>query len=229
MQYRPFGKTGFDVSALGFGTMRLPVTGGDPANIDRRETIRMIRHAIDNGVNYADSAYAYHNGQSAVVLGEALRDGYRGRVRIATKLPTWLVQKEEDVEELLDTQLKRLQQEHIDFYLVHNLNSALWPIARDCDVLPALERARDKGKIGHIGFSFHDSFDLFQEIVDASALFEVADAMPGWKADVASFFDPSGPYNPVSYTHLRAHETVLDLVCRLLLEKKKQNRQITEV
>ncbi len=167
MQYRPFGKTGFDVSALGFGTMRLPVTGGDPANIDRRETIRMIRHAIDNGVNYADSAYAYHNGQSEVVLGEALRDGYRGRVRIATKLPTWLVQKEEDVEELLDTQLKRLQQEHIDFYLVHNLNNALWPIARDRGVLPALERARDKGKIGHIGFSFHDSFELFKEIIDA--------------------------------------------------------------
>ncbi|HQE83130.1 MAG TPA: aldo/keto reductase [Candidatus Hydrogenedentes bacterium] len=167
MQYRPFGKTGFDVSALGFGTMRLPVTGGDPANIDRRETIRMIRHAIDNGVNYVDSAYAYHNGQSEVVLGEALRDGYRGRVKIATKLPTWLVQEEEDVEKLLDTQLERLQQDRIDFYLVHNLNNALWPIARDRGVLPALERARDKGKIGHIGFSFHDSFELFKEIIDA--------------------------------------------------------------
>jgi len=167
VQYRPFGKTGFDVSALGFGTMRLPVTGGDPANIDRRETIRMIRHAIDNGVNYVDSAYAYHNGQSEVVLGEALRDGYRGRVKIATKLPTWLVQEEEDVEKLLDTQLERLQQDRIDFYLVHNLNNALWPIARDRGVLPALERARDKGKIGHIGFSFHDSFELFKEIIDA--------------------------------------------------------------
>ncbi|HOD48541.1 MAG TPA: aldo/keto reductase [Candidatus Hydrogenedentes bacterium] len=167
MQYRPFGKTGFEVSALGFGTMRLPVTGGDPANIDRRETIRMIRHAIDNGVNYVDSAYAYHNGQSEVVLGEALRDGYRGRVKIATKLPTWLVQEEEDVEKLLDTQLERLQQDRIDFYLVHNLNNALWPIARDRGVLPALERARDKGKIGHIGFSFHDSFELFKEIIDA--------------------------------------------------------------
>lgn len=172
MHYRPFGTTGFDVSALGFGTMRLPLTGDNPADIDRRQAIRMIRHAIDNGVNYVDSAYAYHNGESEVVLGEALRDGYRDRVKIATKLPTWLVEKDEDVEKLLDTQIKRLQQDHIDFYLVHNLNSALWPIARDCDVLPALERARDKGKIGHIGFSFHDSFDLFQEIVDA---------YPGWE------------------------------------------------
>jgi len=101
------------------------------------------------------------------VLGEALRDGYRGRVKIATKLPTWLVQEEEDVEKLLDTQLERLQQDRIDFYLVHNLNNALWPIARDRGVLPALERARDKGKIGHIGFSFHDSFELFKEIIDA--------------------------------------------------------------
>ncbi len=172
MHYRPFGTTGFNVSALGFGTMRLPLNGDNPADIDRPETIRMIRHAIDNGVNYADSAYAYHNGESEVVLGEALRDGYRDRVKIATKLPTWLVEKEADVEALLDTQLQRLQQDHIDFYLVHNLNSALWPIARDCDVLPALERARDKGKIGHIGFSFHDTFDLFKEVIDA---------YPGWE------------------------------------------------
>ncbi len=97
MHYRPFGTTGFDVSALGFGTMRLPLTGDNPADIDRRQAIRMIRHAIDNGVNYVDSAYAYHNGESEVVLGEALRDGYRDRVKIATKLPTWLVEKDEDV------------------------------------------------------------------------------------------------------------------------------------
>lgn len=167
MQYRPFGKTGFEVSALGFGTMRLPVIGGDAGNIDRPETIRMIRYAIDKGVNYVDSAYAYHDGKSEVVLGEALKDGYRERVKVATKLPTWLVEKEEDVEKLLDTQLERLQMDFIDFYLVHNLNSVLWPIARDRGVIPVLERVRDKGKIGHIGFSFHDSFALFKEIVDA--------------------------------------------------------------
>ena len=166
MQYRPFGTTGFKISALGFGTMRLPQTGERPADINRPEAIRILRHAIDNGVNYVDTAYAYHDGESEVVLGEALRDGYRDRARIATKLPTWLVEKEEDVEPLIDAQLQRLKQDHIDFYLVHNLNTALWPVARDRGVLPALERARDKGKIGHIGFSFHDTFDKFKEIVD---------------------------------------------------------------
>ncbi len=166
MQYRPFGTTGFKISALGFGTMRLPQTGEQPADINRPEAIRILRHAIDNGVNYVDTAYAYHDGESEVVLGEALRDGYRDRARIATKLPTWLVEKEEDVEPLIDAQLQRLKQDHIDFYLVHNLNTALWPVARDRGVLPALERARDKGKIGHIGFSFHDTFDKFKEIVD---------------------------------------------------------------
>ncbi|HOF41878.1 MAG TPA: aldo/keto reductase [Candidatus Hydrogenedentes bacterium] len=166
MQYRPFGTTGFNVSALGFGAMRLPQTGDQPAGINRPEAIRILRHAIDNGVNYVDTAYAYHDGESEVVLGEALRDGYRGRTRIATKLPTWLVEKEADVEPLIDVQLERLKQDHIDFYLVHNLNTALWPIARDRGVLPALERARDKGKIGHIGFSFHDTFDKFKEIID---------------------------------------------------------------
>ncbi|MFO7975831.1 MAG: aldo/keto reductase [Candidatus Hydrogenedentota bacterium] len=172
MQYRAFGDTGFNVSALGFGTMRLPVIDGDAGNIDRSPTIRMVRYAIDKGVNYVDSAYAYHDGKSEVVLGEALQDGYRDRVKVATKLPTWFVEKEDDVEKLLDTQLERLQMDFIDFYLVHNLNSALWPIARDRGVIPALERARDKGKIGHIGFSFHDSFALFKEIIDA---------YPGWE------------------------------------------------
>ncbi|MCP4639312.1 MAG: aldo/keto reductase [bacterium] len=167
MQYRPFGNTGFSVSALGFGTMRLPTTDGDKPRVDRAETTRIIRHAIDQGVNYVDSGYTYQGEESEVALGEALLDGYRDRVAVATKLPVWLVESEADVEKYLDIQLQRLQTDRIDFYLIHNLNRVLWPRATDHSVIPALERMRDKGKIGHIGFSFHDTFDLFKEIVDS--------------------------------------------------------------
>jgi len=166
MQYRPFGNLDFNVSALGFGTMRLPTIGDDPAQIDLAETTRIIRYAIDNGVNYIDSAHCYHNEKSEGAVAQALRDGYRDRVKIATKLPTWLVKDKSDVEKLLDTQLERLDTDHIEFYLVHNLNRTLWPVVAQHHVLETLERAKEAGKIGHIGFSFHDATDLFKEIID---------------------------------------------------------------
>ena len=105
MQYRRFGKLPWKVSALGFGAMRLPVIGNDQANVDQTESIRMIRYAIDHGVNYLDTGYPYHNGQSERVVGMALKDGYRERMRVATKLPARMVEKAKDFDRFFNEQL----------------------------------------------------------------------------------------------------------------------------
>jgi len=173
MKYRPFGKTGWDVSALGFGAMRLPVLDRNPATIDRPGATRMLHYAIENGVNYVDTAYIYHAGNSEGWLGEALQGGYREKVKIATKLPSWFVKEKSDCDRFLDEQLQRLQVDHIDVYLLHGLNRAQWPRLKDLGALEWAESAKRDGRIGHIGFSFHDSAELFKEIIDAWSGWEV--------------------------------------------------------
>jgi predicted aldo/keto reductase-like oxidoreductase len=167
MKYRKFGKLDWKVSALGFGAMRLPVINGDHAVINEPESIKMIRYAIDNGVNYIDSAYFYHRGNSEVLVSKALRDGYREKVRIATKLPCGDVHVEQDIDRLFNEQITRLQTNKVDFYLLHGLNKTEWPKVRDFGVLKWAERKMAEGQIGHLGFSFHDDYNVFQEIIDA--------------------------------------------------------------
>ena len=168
MKYRPFGnKIEWEVSALGFGAMRLPQTSSNPADVDEPESIRMMRFAIDNGVNYVDTAYPYHAGRSEVVVGKALQDGYRQKVKIATKLPSWAIQTAADFDKYLDEQLKRLQTDIIDFYLLHGLNKDYWPKLRNLKIFRRAEKAMADGRIGRLGFSFHDDLVLFKEIVDA--------------------------------------------------------------
>lgn len=167
MKYRAFGKWPIKVSALGFGCMRLPIVGDDASVIDEPEATRLLHFAIDQGVNYVDTAYPYHGGNSERVLGRALKNGYREKVYLATKLPCWLVEKASDMDRLLDEQLKRLDTDHVDFYLLHALNEREWPKLRDLGVLRWAESAIASGRIRHLGFSFHDQFDIFREIVDS--------------------------------------------------------------
>lgn len=170
MQYRTFGRLAWKPSALGFGTMRLPVLDGDAAQIDEAEATRMLHYAIDHGVNYVDTAYGYHRGNSEPFVGRALQGGYREKVCLATKLPCWLVQEPADLDRYLNEQLERLQTTHIDFYLLHALNAGSWSKVRDVGVLAWAERALADGRIRHLGFSFHDKYEVFQEIVDATDL-----------------------------------------------------------
>ena len=167
MQYRKFGKLDWKVSALGFGCMRLPVLDNNMAHIDEKQAIQMIRYAIDNGVNYVDTAYVYHEGQSEVLVGKALRDRYRAGTKLATKLPASQVQSAKDFDRILNEQLTRMQTDHIDFYLLHAMTKETWPKLRDLDVLPWAEKAVKDGRINYLGFSFHDEYPLFKEIVDA--------------------------------------------------------------
>jgi len=166
MHYREMGKTGVRVSGLGFGAMRMPLREGTDGEIDEEEAIRMIRASIDGGVNYLDTAWPYHGGKSEPLCAKAMKDGYREKVHIATKLPSWEIKAYGDMEHYLEEQLKKLEVETIDFYLLHAITKDRWETYRRLDYKKFLEKARDEGKIRYLGFSFHDSLDLFKEVID---------------------------------------------------------------
>jgi predicted aldo/keto reductase-like oxidoreductase len=166
MLYRKFGKLDWKPSALGFGAMRLPTIEGDSAQIDEPLATRMVRYAIDHGVNYVDTAYPYHSGNSERFLSRALQDGYRERVKLATKLPMWQVEATEDFDRYLDEQLEKLQTDHIDFYLFHGLRKERWDAVRKLNILEEAEAAVADGRVRHLGFSFHDEFEVFKDIID---------------------------------------------------------------
>lgn len=165
MQYRTFNKTGQKVSLLGMGTMRLPLA--EDGKVDRQEAISMIRHSIDEGINYVDTAYMYHDGESEKIVGEALKDGYREKVLLADKMPVWLAKDEEKMRAMFDEQLERLDVDVIDMYLVHNITVPVWKRAQKFNLMSFLEEKQAEGKIKHIGFSFHDELSLFKEVIDA--------------------------------------------------------------
>ncbi len=175
MLKKTFGKTGLELSRLGFGCMRLPVTNpNDPGSIDYDLATRMLRHAIDSGVNYVDTAYPYHSNQgrahpgaSEPFVGQALKDGYRERVSLATKLPTWMVESRRQMDELLDEQLTRLNTQVIDFYLIHNIHGDHWERLVGLGLKDFIEKAKKSGRIKYIGFSFHDHYEIFEKVVKA--------------------------------------------------------------
>lgn len=149
--------------------MRFPTVDNTPfsGQIKEEEACRMVRHAIDAGVNYIDTAYNYHSGCSEKVLGRILQDGYREKVYLATKSPTFLMKEESDFERFLNEQLERLQTSYIDFYLLHALDADKWKnVVLKFHLLDKLEAARAAGKIRFIGFSFHDDYSAFQTILN---------------------------------------------------------------
>ena len=165
MRYRIFNKINEKVSLLGMGAMRLPETAD--GEVDEKEAIDIIRSSVDSGVNYVDTAYNYHGGKSEVIVGKALKDGYRQKVLLADKMPIWMAKDEAKMKEIFDTQLERLDVDCIDMYLIHSVNVPNWKRAKKLNLLPFLEEMKAQGKIRYIGFSFHDSYELFEEVLGA--------------------------------------------------------------
>ena len=165
MLYRTLPKNGDKLSILGYGCMRLPETDGQ---IDEERAARQLRYAIDHGVNYVDTAWSYHMGESEPFVGRALSGGYREKVRLATKLPSWLVTTREDMDRYLAAQLDKLQTDHIDYYLIHVLNTTeKLSQLESCGLWEFLDSAKKAGKIVNAGFSFHGPAEDFAPIVDA--------------------------------------------------------------
>jgi predicted aldo/keto reductase-like oxidoreductase len=166
MQYRPMGSLDWQVSALGFGAMRLPTKRFNKLAVDKQEAIRIIRRGIDAGINYVDTAWFYHLGDSEKAVGEALKDGYREKVKLVDKFPTPLGRKPEDFERYLHAQLERLQTDYLDVYLLHTLDRGGFDKVKRLGYIDRLEKARSEGLIRHVGFSFHDTLPVWKEIID---------------------------------------------------------------
>lgn len=173
MNYRKFGNTGVELSILGFGAMRFPekeVEG--KKELDWDESIEIIRQGIDLGINYIDSAYFYCNYQSENIVGKALKDGYREKVYLSTKLPVFNMEKPQDFEKFLNEQLEKLDTTKIDFYHFHALDKKIWEEKfLKWNLIDRAKKAKEDGKIGHISFSFHDKPEVLKTIID-SGFFE---------------------------------------------------------
>ncbi len=165
MKYREFGKLGIKGSAFGLGCMRFNGLASGDTVIDEQKAISLIRRAIDGGVTYLDTAYVYLDRTSEIVLGKALRDGYRERVTIATKMPMEYVHNREEMQALLDEELKKLQTDHIDFYLMHGINKEKWDYFKSIGADVFFEDMKRAGKIRYKCFSFHGPYEDFESII----------------------------------------------------------------
>lgn len=174
MKYRQFGRLHWKVSALGFGALRLPLTTPrtsrrDEVNVNEAEAIRMIRYAVDHGINYIDSGYPYHEGQSEIVVGKALQDGYREKVRLSTKIAVRSIQSRQHQERIFAEELRKLQTDHLDFYLLGGItdrDDASWSKVKKLRLHHWAEKMMAEGKIHYLGFSFHGRYDAFKQVID---------------------------------------------------------------
>ncbi len=167
MKMRTFGKTGIEGSLFGIGCMRFPMKEVDGVSVvDQDVADEIIHTAIENGVNYFDTAYIYADRQSEIALGKALVGGYREKVYVATKLPIWKCENKEDMYRIFEEELQNLQTDYIDFYLVHSLNRDQWKRMKEIGVREFLDDLKAKGKIKFACFSFHDDYDTFEGIIN---------------------------------------------------------------
>jgi predicted aldo/keto reductase-like oxidoreductase len=170
MLYRQLGKTGIDLSILGFGCMRLPVLDNKPNKIDYSKATQLLHYAIGHGVNYVDTAWFYHAavfgqpGESEPFVGEALRGEWRKKVNLATKMPLFLVKEAEQMDVFLTHQLERLKTGYLDFYLLHGMNGASWERMKNLGVREFLDKKKAEGKIRFPAFSFHGKTEDFIRI-----------------------------------------------------------------
>jgi predicted aldo/keto reductase-like oxidoreductase len=167
MKYVDFDKQKIKASRFGLGCMRFSRVKNDEGIevIDEALAINIIRYAIDNGVNYIDTAYAYAGSEE--VVGKALKDGYREKALLATKLPPWEIHSYDDFRVVFNTHLQRLQTDYIDIYLLHCMNRENWDNVKKHNVLGFMDELYAEGKIKFKGFSFHGTVEIFKEIVDA--------------------------------------------------------------
>jgi len=166
LKYRKMGSLDWNVSALGFGCMRLPNRRINRLRAKTEESIDLIRYGIDQGINYLDTAWPYHLGDSEKIVGQALKDGYREKVHVVTKLPMFMVRKSEHFGKYLNAQMKRLQIDYLDSYLFHAVNAGQFQKIVKLKLIEKMENAKDEGLIHSIGFSFHDTLPVFKEIID---------------------------------------------------------------
>ena len=166
MKYRKMGSLDWKVSALGFGCMRLPSRRINRLRAKTDESIEIIRYGIDLGINYIDTAWLYHLGDSEKIIGKALKDGYRERVHLVTKLPMFMVRNSKHFDNYLKTQMKRLQTDYLDAYLFHALDQGQFKKLKRLGLIDKMEKAKNEGLIRSIGFSFHDTLPVFKEIID---------------------------------------------------------------
>ncbi len=166
MKKRVMGKLGISSSAFGLGCMRFNGPASGDSVIDEQKAVSLIRRAIDGGVTYLDTAYVYLDKTSEIVLGKALLDGYRERVTVATKMPAEAVHNREEMEALLDTELKKLQTDHIDFYLMHGINREKWEYFKSIGAPEFFDDMKKAGKIRYKCFSFHGPYDQFEYILN---------------------------------------------------------------
>jgi len=163
MEYVNIEKLNARVSRLGFGCMRFPVTA--EGAIDEPRALAMIDTAYKAGVNYFDTAYFYHNRTSEAFVGRALKAYPRESFYLATKLPMSLIGSEEEAKAIYEGQFETMQVEYFDFYLLHCLNTKNWQKVKDFGLIDFLLNEQKKGRIRRLGFSFHDNYDVFEEIL----------------------------------------------------------------